>query len=131
MKNLKEKDITGYSAKNMETIAVLSAACIVAFLLFDLKIFLFLSLALLAIGIISKNLTARISALWLGFSHVIGNFNSKIILALVFYIFLTPLAMLFRAFSKNPLLLKKDSKVESYYNDRNYAFKKDDFEKIW
>jgi hypothetical protein len=117
--------------KNMETIAVLAAACIVAFLLFNHKIFLFLSLAFLATGIISKSLTARISALWLKFSHIIGNFNSKIILALVFYVFLTPIALLFRMFSKNPLYLRKDGSIKSYYHDRNHALDKEDFEKTW
>lgn len=115
----------------LETIIVLTLAGLFLFLIFTQKIFLLISIVFLCVSLLSKKLTSNISGLWLGFSHYIGAVNSKIILALIFYIFLTPIALLFRIFTKNPLLLKMDKSIESYYNIRNYTPNKKDFEKIW
>ncbi len=44
---------------------------------------------------------------WLGFSHLLGTVMSKIILTLVFFVVLTPLALLRRTLGHDPMALKK------------------------
>ncbi|MBI5326766.1 MAG: hypothetical protein HZB80_00480 [Deltaproteobacteria bacterium] len=115
----------------LETIIVLSLAGIVLFLIFKAKIFVLLSLIFLLVSLLSRRLTSVISGLWLSFSHHLGAFNSKIILMLIFYLFLTPIAFVFRIFNKNPLLIKRVNSIESYYIVRNYMPNRKDFEKVW
>ncbi|MCR4319082.1 MAG: SxtJ family membrane protein [Candidatus Brocadiaceae bacterium] len=117
--------------KELETIIVLALAGLVLFLIFTQKIFLLISLVLLCVSLLSKKLTSKISRLWLGFSYYIGTVNSKIILTLIFYFFLTPIALLFRLLKKNPLLLRRIKNINSYYIVRNYMPTQKDFEKIW
>ena len=117
--------------KELETIIILALASLILFLLFKIKIFLFLSIIFLSVSLLSKKLTSMISRLWLGFSYYVGTVNSKIILTLIFYLFLTPIAFIFRLCTKNPLLLKMGKSLESYYSSRNYTPNKKDFEKIW
>ena len=117
--------------KELETIIVLALAGLVLFFIFTQEIFLLISLFFLCVSLLSKKLTSKISILWLGFSYYIGTVNSKVILTLIFYLFLTPIAFIFRLCTKNPLLLKMDKSLESYYSSRNYTPNKKDFEKIW
>jgi len=115
----------------LETIIVLSLAGLILFFIFKVSFFLFMSLAFLVTGLLSRKLTSIVAGRWLDFSRLIGAFNSRIILTLVFYFFLTPIAVIFRLFTKNPLSLKKGAAVDSYYKVRNYMPEKKDFEKIW
>lgn len=66
---------------------------------------------------------------WFKLAELLGWINSRILLSLVFYIFLSPLAMLNRLFSKDLLKLKKSA--GSMYSPRNHKFTKKDLENIW
>lgn len=67
--------------------------------------------------------------IWGKIAMVLGWINTKIILSLVFFIFLTPFALLSRLFSKNALQLKRKS--ESTFVERNHTYTKKDLENIW
>ena len=118
-------------AKDLETIIVLAAACLVFFFVFKKPVLPLAALVFLVTGLFFKKTASRVSDLWLRFSHVLGAFNSRVIMLLVFYLALTPMAFLFRLFNKNHLQLKKAGEAKSYFIDRDHSFKKEDFEKIW
>lgn len=118
-------------AASLETIIVLATTFTLLFLFFNKKHLIIMALFFLLSGLISERLAVAISNSWLAFSHFIGNINSKIILTIIFYLFLTPMALMFRLFNRNPLNLKEDKCNKSYFHDRNYNFSKEDFEKIW
>lgn len=118
-------------ARDLETIIVLSVVFLIIFIISGREFFIFTGLALLIISLLLKRLTARISDLWLRLSELIGNFNSKIILTLVFFIVLTPVAVLYRVFSRNPLGLKRQEDESSYFCTRDHFYKREDFEKTW
>lgn len=67
---------------------------------------------------------------WLKFAHLLGWINSKILLGLIFFIFLLPIAWLSRLFTKDPLKLN-GRQLKSLYNDRNHLYTKEDLENIW
>lgn len=117
--------------QELETIAVLAAFLLVLNLLLHLKALVVAALALLLIGLFVRPVASVISRLWLRFAELLGDFNSKIVLSLAFFLFLTPLALLFRLFTKNPLQLKKDRDAESLFLERNHSYTKSDFEKMW
>jgi hypothetical protein len=66
------------------------------------------------------------------FARVIGTINSKIILTIIFYLFLTPLAFSYRLISGNPLQqVESEEEKESYFVERSKSFTKEDFENPW
>lgn len=67
--------------------------------------------------------------IWDKIAMVLGWINTKIILSLVFFIFLTPFALLSRIFSKNALQLKKSGNTT--FVERNHKYDKKDLENIW
>ena len=83
------------------------------------------------VGIFFKRLSLIITGVWLRFSHIIGGINSKIILTAIFFVVLTPISVIYRIFTKNPLMLKRDKDVNSMYTDRGHRFTKADIEKMW
>lgn len=66
-----------------------------------------------------------ILSVWNGIGKVLGWINSRIILSIIFYLILTPIATLKRMFSK------KKSTNESYYFNRNHKYTKADLENPW
>ena len=63
---------------------------------------------------------------WLRLSDILGMLSSGILLSLIFYFFLTPIAFIYRLFNKNNI--KKGGKVKSMYLERNYRFTSNDLE---
>ena len=116
--------------KELETLGVLSLFFLVLNVMTHRPVFVYVALALLIIALFVKPLAVQISKGWLKFAEVIGTFNSKLILSLTFYLFLTPIAFLFRLFTKNPLMLKTENAV-SFYTERNHSYSAADLEKMW
>lgn len=117
--------------QQLETLGVLSAFFLILSIIAHRQAFVYVALALLAIALFVKPLAAAISRVWLKFAEVIGSFNSKVILSLVFYVFLTPLAFVYRMFTKDPLLLKSDRNSVSIFSERNHSYTPADLDKMW
>ena len=119
--------------KELETVLTLCVALVVLFFVTKKQHAYFLSLSVLLglIGMFSKYLTAKISWAWLKVGEMTGAVMSKVILSLVFFLFLFPIALLSRLFSKsNSLQLKKTSST-SYYFTRNHKYEAKDLENVW
>ncbi len=114
----------------LETLTVLAAFLLILNLFFHRQEFVCGAIMLILTGLFIKPVARVITNTWLRFSGILGVINSKIILSIVFFLFLTPLAFLFRLFTKNPLNLKKTNDI-SLYHERNHSYSKVDFEKMW
>lgn len=68
--------------------------------------------------------------LWIRLAEIIGWFTSKIMLSLIFYVFLVPMALLKKLFSGNDLHLKRE-KNPSLFETRNHTYQKKDLENIF
>jgi hypothetical protein len=72
----------------------------------------------------------KISWVWLKIAEILGLINSTILLSLIFFIILTPLALLMKVFKKSDSLkLKKLS--GSAYDERNHIYTANDLENTW
>jgi hypothetical protein len=60
----------------------------------------------------------QIYGLWLAFSVILGYFVSRILLTIIFFIVITPMALIFRVLGKDPMERKLDRKVVSYWSKR-------------
>lgn len=85
----------------VKTILVLTLAALIFHLIWELKWLLWLATGLLVISLKQNPLADLIAKLWMKLSEYIGNFMSKIILSIIFFLLLTPLAMLYRLFNRN------------------------------
>jgi uncharacterized protein involved in cysteine biosynthesis len=114
-----------------QTIHVLVLALLIAFLIFGSRWLLWAAVALAAANTFENRLTAWIARGWLAFAHRIGGINSRILLTLIFFLFLTPIAALYRVFNRTLVdHFRKDGR-DSTFQERNHRWEPADFEKIW
>ena len=117
--------------KDLETMAVLAAACLVFFALFGHGIFLWLAFTLLAGGVLSKRFASAVAAGWLRFGEIFGGVVNRILLGLAFYLVLTPIALLYRFFHKDALCLSRKPSQPSYFKTREHSFSAQDLRDPW
>jgi hypothetical protein len=67
---------------------------------------------------------------WLKLALGLGWINSRILLSIIYFVFLMPIALLSRFFTKDPLMLKAKNSASLYAN-RNHRYSKKDLENIW
>jgi hypothetical protein len=116
--------------KYLETMITISTGFTVLFLLFNVKTFIFIAAGIGLIAVFWKKAAMFISWLWFKLGEAMGFVSSKIILTLVFYVVLMPLALLSRLFKNDNLLLRKGS-LNSIFFDVNRKYSPEDFEKMW
>lgn len=117
--------------KHLETILSIVLLLTIFYWITENPYLLPVASVLMAIGLLSRFLTEKIHWLFTTLTQFIGLVVSKIILTLVFFLLLFPLAWLSRMFSKkDPLQLKKNSS-DSYYSVRNHQYTKEDIENPW
>ncbi len=68
--------------------------------------------------------------IWYKLAEGLGWVNSRVILTIMFYVFLFPIAMLYRLSAKNPMGLKRTSD-KSIFVERNHTYTAKDLEQIW
>jgi hypothetical protein len=119
--------------RDLETILTICVGLVVFFLFGKNHHKYFLQLAVLfgLIGMFSKYLSAKISWLWWKISELIGAVMSRVILSVVFFLFLVPIAFLSKIFGKKDGLQLKRPPGDSYYVTRNYIYEARDLENIW
>lgn len=86
-----------------------------------------------AVGVLSLAIPAvgdLIVKAWFKLAEVLGNINGKVILSILFFVFLFPIAMLYRMSAKNPLAIKRTNDA-SFYTERNHLYTKEDMEDAW
>lgn len=67
---------------------------------------------------------------WMKFGELIGAVMSRIILSVIFYVILTPLALLNKLFSKSPRFVKGKGRL-SYYTVRDKLYESKDLSTTW
>lgn len=113
------------------TILTLVIVLNIAFYFTDITYLFLASLGLGLIGIFSKSLSQIIHSYWFKLADFLGYFSAKIILSVVFYLLLTPLALFAKIFKKEDKF-KKSNTGNSNFIDRNEEYTdKSIFNKTW
>jgi len=121
----------------LETLGVLALAClVVGHLLRHRPVagrgFLAAAALLLAVGLFVTPVARWIALAWLKFAELLGAVNSRILLGAIFYLFLTPIALLARLTRGDFLHLKKRAGPDrSYWHARDHAYTAEDIGKLW
>jgi hypothetical protein len=118
--------------KQLETILVVSTALLLFFLIFNVSWLLYSAFALSLLALISKTFSYWFTRGWLGFSEILGYVMSRLIMTLLYFLILTPIALLYRVFNKDPLQLNRNSnRTGSYYTRRSHIYTAKDLENTW
>lgn len=117
-------------SKIWQTILVLVLANIIGYLLWAYPAFLYVGLGIGVGSMAIPKLAAWIHWAWMKLAEGLGWVNSRILLGLVFFLLLTPIALLVRLFRKDPLQLKPP-KAESLFHERDHVFTAKDLENPW
>ena len=115
--------------KTAETFLIFVGVFVLIFLFEKKIVFLYISLSSVLIYFLIPSLAEKISILWLKFGRTLGEINTKIILFLVFYLILTPLAIIRKIFTTDFLELKKNKKT--FWKERKESFEKEEMERMW
>jgi hypothetical protein len=113
-----------------KTILVIVTGLLALSLIFQLT---WLTKVTVIIGVVAIFIPAAakgIEWVWLKLATFLGWINSRILLSIVYFLFLMPLAWVSRLFTKDPLVLRK-RKTASLFVTRNHLYTKKDLENIW
>ena len=117
-------------AKVLETILVLVLACGV-FYWFTKNNYLLIAAAVIGfIGLFISPAARGIHWAWMKLAQGLGYVMSKVILSIVFFVFLLPVAAISRLFTKNKTVQMKAG-ASSYFKERNFTYNKESLENVW
>lgn len=116
-------------SKILETSLVLTTAFLVFFLIFDLKVFLYIAAGLGLTGIFIRPLALFIAKGWFALAEGLNFVISKLILGGLFYFILTPISLIYRFFNHDKLLLRRNH--NSTWRKREKTYNGADLKNIW
>ena len=114
----------------VKTVLVITVGMLAIFIATQWQPALIISMVIGIAGIFSQYLAFKIDYLWMKLTWILSLIVPNILLSLVFYLILTPIALLSRVFSKkNELSLKNTS--PSLFKEYNKTFTKESFKNPW
>jgi hypothetical protein len=113
-----------------KTILVIVTGLLAISLIFELRILGQIALAIGVLCVFIPLAAKGIEWFWQKLALALGWTNSRILLSVIYFGFLMPIALLSRAFTKDPLSIK-GKKASSLFVSRNHAYKKNDLNNIW
>ena len=77
-----------------------------------------ISVVFLVLGLLNSKLLSPLNEIWIKFGEILGRIIAPLIMALVYFLILTPISLLVRAFGKDLLGLKYSRQQNSYWIKR-------------
>jgi hypothetical protein len=112
------------------TVLIITVGIAIVFLKYRIDWILYLSIGIGLLGFLSSAFSKFIEMVWFKLAALLSKIVPNILLSVIFYVFLFPLAVLSRVFgAKNNLLLKKPKAGTWKTPDRN--FDSGYFERMW
>ena len=113
-----------------ETLLIIVIGLVILYLKFQLIWILYIALVISIGGIISQPIRETIDFLWMKLAWILSLIIPKIILSIIFYFVLFPIATISKVFgAKNGIILKYDN--ASSFKKVEKKFEKTSFEKPW
>jgi len=112
-----------------QTILTIVIGLILSYLITDIKFLIYLSFTLGAIGLFSTYLSKIVDYLWIKLAWILSLIVPNILLGIIFYLILFPIALISKIFNKDTLKIKKQKK--SIYKEINKTFVREDLKNPW
>ena len=118
--------------KSQESVLVICLGLLVLFIWTKNMLFFWIAFGVLAAAVLSGFVARWIAWLWFKLAHVLGRINGSILLSIIFFLLLTPIAWLMRLFKGNSLQLRKKTETDaSYFKNRDHVYQPRDLEHPW
>ncbi len=118
------------NTNNAQTILTIVVGFMVFYFIFKKDWLLYASLGFGVLGLLSDYFSSTVSNLWMKLALILGRINGNILLTIIFFIFLTPIAFLMKVLQKvDALKLKKQE--NTVYEIRNHTYTAKDLENVW
>lgn len=91
---------------------------------------LYLTLILSGLGVLSSKISLIIEKIWFKISFILSQFIPNILLSVIFFLILTPNALLSRLFKSQTDFDSKNNR-RSMFKIQNKSFEKQSFERAW
>jgi hypothetical protein len=114
-----------------KTINALSLACLIGYFIFDMQWLIVFAALLLALNAAESRLAVLIAMGWMKFGMYMGKVLSSLILTILFYLFLLPLAFAFRIFNRKAVDHFTTDQKSTCFEEVNRTYSKELFEKLW
>ena len=86
----------------------------------ELNIYLlFIAIIFLVLGLINSKILSPLNRAWIKFGESLGRIIAPIVMAIVYFIILTPISLIVRIFGKDLISLKFKKDLNSYWIKRN------------
>lgn len=113
--------------KVVTSILVICIGFIGLYFIFEKEWLLWIAFGVGILSLSSEKIANAICNGWYKIAEILGGINSKILLSLIFFIILVPVAFLSRIFSKETKIQLK-RKENSYFKERNHTYSKEDLD---
>ena len=80
---------------------------------------LVLSAIFLILGLIESKILIPLNKYWVKFGQLLGKIIAPIVMAIIFFLVLTPISLMLKIFKKDVLRLAFSKKIESYWIQRD------------
>ena len=122
--------LKNYKKQAQETGMAMVLLCLIVQLFWELPILLPLAIVLQVLMMTIPVVFKPLSIIWFGLSNKLGFIITNLILTISFFLIVTPVAIMRRAFGADPLLLKKwKTENRSIFKVRDHHFKSHDLNK--
>ena len=79
---------------------------------------LIISIIFLILGLINSKLLSPLNSIWIKFGELLGKIIAPIVMAIIYFIILTPISLIVRLFGKDLLGLKFTKQIKTYWINR-------------
>lgn len=118
--------------QTLETVLVIAAGLLVVYFFAGYHYIPFIVFALIVIGVFVKPVANLIAEYWMKLAHILGTISSTVLLSLVFFLVLTPVAWFNKRISKDSMALKRNkTRTTMYFNRNAHLYSRKDFENPW
>ena len=77
-----------------------------------------ISVIFLILGLLNSKLLSPLNNLWIKFGEILGKVIAPIVMAVVYFLILTPISLLVRLFGKDLIKMKFSNNIKSYWIKR-------------
>lgn len=117
------------NSKAFETCLVISTAFLIFFLKTENMLFVYLAIGISAVGILIRPLARLIARGWFALGEMLGKISSTIILSIVYYLILFPVAAIYKLSNRKALHLKNPN--TTLWHQREHQYDSEDLKNAW
>lgn len=124
---MSNKNMTLHQAKDTGMACIL--ICLIGFFVGGQQVWLIAALCFLLLNMIRPQLYSPVAVIWFGLSHKLGGIASTVLLTVIFYTVVTPIALVRKLTGADAMKQKQWRQSDSAFTERNHNFSASDMEK--